>query len=283
MGIFYCGVQAEDTLLAPVRSARTYFMDWASEYSNYPLYVHVGGANCSRDAGTGACKSDKRAQALEQIEGYGWGGRIGNDMNQFSIGFPTFYRDYNRLPHEVATEHAMVSSTQKLWELAKDRGWTNQSPKGEDWTDTFTPWKFKDDADDKSRGTIKNIAHDFWEGYKQYDVRWEYDPSQNVYKRFNGGEPHIDLNTNQQIDVKNVVIQFAKEIGPVDELKHMLYETSGKGQALIFQDGQVVEANWTKPKRTSRTVFTDKKGQEIEFVRGRIWISVVATNTKINY
>jgi len=33
MGIFYCDVQAEDTTLAPIRSARTYFVDWASGFN----------------------------------------------------------------------------------------------------------------------------------------------------------------------------------------------------------------------------------------------------------
>src|SRR3990167_4880086 len=44
MGLFYCQAAAFETILGPVRSARTYFLDWASEYS-FPLYAHVGGAN----------------------------------------------------------------------------------------------------------------------------------------------------------------------------------------------------------------------------------------------
>ena len=44
MGMFYCEVQRFDTTLAPIRSARSYFVDWASGF-NRPLYVHVGGAN----------------------------------------------------------------------------------------------------------------------------------------------------------------------------------------------------------------------------------------------
>lgn len=282
MALFYCDAVAKDTLIAPVRSARTYFLDWASEYSDHPLYVHVGGANCSRDEATGGCVSDRRVQALEQIEQYGWGGRLGNDINQFSVGYPTFYRDYNRLDHSVATEHTMVSSTEKLWQLAEERGWTNVDSEGEeDWTETFTPWEFQDDAEDK--GSVTNIAFDFWEGFKQYDVRWEYDAAANQYKRFNGGEAHLDHNNDQQLTTKNVVIQFTDETGPVDELKHMLYDTTGKGTAIIFQNGEAVEATWTKPKRTSRTVFADKKGQEIEFVRGRIWIEIVSEDTEINY
>ena len=54
---------------------------------------------------------------------YGWTDY--NDLNQFSIGFPTFWRDYDRLPN-VATEHTMYSSIDKLWAYAATtRGLTN--------------------------------------------------------------------------------------------------------------------------------------------------------------
>lgn len=281
MALFYCDAVARDVNLAPVRSARTYFLDWASEYGEYPLYAHVGGANCSQDAATGGCKSDKRVQALEQIQSYGWGGRDGNDMNQFSIGYPTFYRDYNRLDHTVATEHTMVSSTEKLWALALERGWSNESPDGEDWQDVFEPWSFQDEP--SQTGTASTIAFDFWDGFKQYDARWEYDSDSNSYKRFTGGQPHMDLETDQQLMATNIVVQFAQEIGPVDELKHMLYTTTGRGNALVFHDGTVTEARWSKTKRTDRTIFTDESGKEIKFTRGKIWIEVVATGTDVSY
>ena len=43
MSIFYCNTPMENIAIAPVRSARTYFIDWVSEYDG--LYTHVGGAN----------------------------------------------------------------------------------------------------------------------------------------------------------------------------------------------------------------------------------------------
>ena len=60
MGLFYCGV-AEKTEFAPVRSARTYFVDWVSEYD--ALYNHVGGAGVCSDPTV-----DERAKALCQID-----------------------------------------------------------------------------------------------------------------------------------------------------------------------------------------------------------------------
>src|SRR3989338_101365 len=114
LAIYHCQNFAQ---VGPVRSARTYFLDWISEYVDSPLYVHVGGAN-----------TPGPANALGQIEDYGWGAY--NDMNQFSIGFPTFWRDYNRLGRPVATEHTMYSTTDKLWKAAKERGLSAKSKDG---------------------------------------------------------------------------------------------------------------------------------------------------------
>src|SRR5260221_10671481 len=43
--VFYCGAAAGDIKVAPVRSSRFYFINFASEYGDRPLYIHVGGAN----------------------------------------------------------------------------------------------------------------------------------------------------------------------------------------------------------------------------------------------
>jgi len=271
LAVFYCGAAAQEVTIGPVRSARTYFMDFASEYGDYPLYAHVGGANLPGPA-----------NALGQIGDYGWL-KMGNDMNQFAIGFPVFWRDYERIGHPVATEHTMYSTTDKLWEVAHKRGLDAKSDKGVSWDANFVPWKFKNDADPSKRGSTNKIDFDFWADYKEYAVSWQYDNQSNSYSRTNGGEPHKDLNNDKQITAKVVVVQFTDEKGPIDELKHMLYKTTGKGKAIIFQDGQAIQANWAKSKRQDRTEFTDAKGKEIEFTQGPMWIEIVPTGREVSY
>lgn len=277
MAMYYCAVQANDTTLAPIRSARTYYVDWASGF-NLPMYVHVGGANLPGPT-----------DALGQIGQYGWNGQ--NDINQFSVGYPTFVRDYNRLPgRQVATEHTMVTSTEKLWAVAEDRGWTNLSPSrrvvtrtvgGDDWKDGYTGWTYGEEAPGK--GTVTTISYDFMGGYDAYKVQWTYDAATNTYKRSQGGEAHTDLNNDQQVAAKNVVVLFTREQRSINELKHMLYTTTGTGKALIFQNGEVVEANWSKPTRESELTFTNARGQALPMMRGLTWISVLDTAAKVNY
>ncbi|MBD3250705.1 MAG: DUF3048 domain-containing protein [Candidatus Pacebacteria bacterium] len=266
--IYYCEAQARDITLAPVRSARTYYIDWASGF-NRPMYVHVGGANVPGPT-----------DALGQLGEYGW--NMENDINQFSVGFPTFVRNNNRLDRSVATEHTMETSTERLWEVAEDRGWTNINPlTEEDWADGFVGWSYEDEPADP--GSVTQLSYDFWSGYNQFSVEWNYDEASDKYLRTMGGEPHLDLNTNQPIKAANVIVIQTTEKGPINEKKHMIYGTTGTGDAYIFKHGQVVQANWSKESRTSELEFTDGRGNEIELARGLTWISVVNLQTEPDF
>ena len=286
MGVFYCRAVADGDKIAPVRSARIYFVNIAAEY-NTPVYVHVGGGNCSRDQGSGQCTSNKKAWALEEMIDMGWRKRGGNDFDTtLDTGYPALGRDYNRLGADkvLATEHTMVGFLPKIWDQAEKRGYGGVSEDGSTWESGFRPWKFREDAKESDRGSVSAINFDFWEGYKDFTARWDYDKQPNSYLRSTGGQPHLDLETNKQLSAKNVVIQFVKEQGPLDEHKHMLYEVMGKGNGLIFQNGNVVEATWEKPNQLSRTIFKDKKsGVEITFVQGSTWIEVVPAGNEIVY
>jgi hypothetical protein len=275
LAIYYCQAAYEDVLLGPVRSARTYFLDLVSEYGDYPLYTHVGGANNFDGSG----QTHLKARALEQIGDYGW--RLYNDLSGMSLSFPTFWRDYERLPG-VATEHTMYSSTDRLWEVAAKRNLTQTNEEGLRWDEDFVSWQFKKEAEEKDQGDVLKIEFNFWD-YPDYAVSWEYNQEQKSYLRQNGGQPHKDLNNDQQLKAKTVIVQFMKETGPVDTLKHLLYQTTGVGQALVFQNGEVISANWQKKARSNRTYFKDKQGKEIEFNPGPIWVEILPAGNKVSY
>lgn len=272
MGIFYCGIAAENVSLAPVRSARTFFLPWVLEYD--ALYNHVGGAgNCEDET------VDERAKALCQIDLWNI-----KDMDQFGISFPTCYRNYDRLDHPVATEHTMVCQTDKLTDLAATRGWTNVDSKGVSWDKNFEPWKFKDDAKDAERGDATSISFVAWKGYeKDYGVKWVYSKTENTYLRENGGVAHTDLETGEQLQAKTVVVLFAKETGPVDDHMHLLYGNIGSGNGLLFVDGKASKITWEKLDRSARTIFSDASGNEISFNKGQIWIEMLPIGTSVTY
>ena len=278
LAVYYCNTAAEEVKIAPVRSARIYFIDYAAEYGDKPIFMHVGGANDF--SGSGDTVRDVRA--LEILEQMGWRTPRGNDFDTtYDSGFPVFWRNYERLDHPVATEHTMMASLDAAYEEAARRGLGAKDKKGVAWDKNFVSWKFIDDKPQTASAT--DISFGFWDNKSDYDVNWQYDAANNRYLRFNAGVEQIDLEFKQPLFAKNVVILFAKERGPVDRNGHMFYTTVGTGKVLVFQNGSVVEGTWEKDSRQERTKFLDEDGKEISFVRGIIWIEVVPAGNNVSY
>jgi len=283
MGVFYCGAQADTAKVAPVRSARMYFVNIAAEY-NTPVYMHVGGGNCSADEASGQCTSNKKAWALEELQKLGWRKPRGNDFDTVGdIGVPVMKRDENRLGPDVdlATEHTYVGYLSYAWKEAEKRGYNSLMPTGKTWISGFKPWLNGDSA---IKGEVaQNIKYDFWANYKDFTVEWKYDATTKEYQRNQGSAPQLDLETNKQITAPNIVVQFAKEEGPLDEHKHLFYAVIGEGTGLYFTQGQAIQIKWKKATQLGRTIFTDLSGKEITFTPGAIWVSILPTGNKVVY
>ena len=248
--------------IAPIRSARTYFLDWVSEYD--AAYAHVGGAN-----------TPGPANALGQIRDYGI-----KDLDQFGVGFPTYWRGTDKLaPHNVH------STTKKLWDVAEGRGWGAQDEKGNRWDKNFVAWKFKDDASIEARSDQKEIVVPFWTQNDSYTVTWQYDKMSNVYKRVQDGQVQVDPLTKEELIAKTVIVQFEIEKRANDGYPdgHLLYGTIGSGKALIFMDGKIIEGKWVKKDRTAKTKFVDNKSNEVSLNRGLIWIQTIPSENKVQY
>lgn len=283
MGVFYCGAQADTARVAPVRSARIYFVNIAAEY-NTPVYMHVGGGNCSRDEGTGQCTTDKRAMAIEELAKIGWRKPRGNDFDTTSdIGFPVLSRDFNRLGTNktVATEHTMVGSLPAAWKEAEKRGYTQAMTDGSTWLSSFKPWKISDKSDLVGSIPATDVKFFFWANYDDFAVEWKYDATANTYLRNQAGAPHIDLDTQSQLAATNVIVQFAKETATPDIHKHMLYDVIGEGKGYLFQAGKSIEIKWKKAKQLGRTIFTDKSGKEITLLPGVTWVEILPSTSPV--
>lgn len=265
LALYYCQDAGQ---IGPIRSARTYFIDFVSEYGSDPLYVHVGGANTPGPANT-----------LGQINDYGWTGY--NDLNQFSIGFPTFWRDYDRLGHPAETEHTMYSTTEKLWKFAATRGLTDVGKDGTLWTKGFVPYTFKEDVSVSELAKKQTIHLEFWSKDSDYYVDWIYNPSTNSYKRGTGGVFYIDRNNNQTLTTKNIVVLYMQESHANDGYEnnvHLLYKDKGVGKAIVFMDGARIGGTWRKDTRKSKTLIFDSNGTPIKFNKGTIWFNILPTD-----
>ena len=234
--------------VGPIRSARTYFLDFATEL--HAMYAHVGG----------------NTDALDQIATVGGV----DDLNQFTIGEPVFKRDFSR---NVALEHTMYSSTDKLWNFAlSTRHYlANQN---------YVSWLFQPKSLSQAASQTVKVAV----SSREYDVSWQYDPASNSYKRTMAGSSHVDTNTGKQIEVKNIVIETVDRQPVVTRINEQgwHYVLTGTGRAVVIQNGIAVVGSWKKT-GAERTRYFNDKGVEIAFVTGSTWVHIVHPDSQVSY
>jgi hypothetical protein len=139
----------DDFKIGPIRSARPYFLDWASEFQ--ALFGHVGG-------------SPEANQLLKKTE-------LIYDLDQW---FESQYFErvnFKPRPHNVYTSFSLLKTAAERF-LKKEQN--------------FESWRFKDDEIKEKRGWVERIYIGY---SKPYDCYWIYDRENNVYVRHQwGGE-----------------------------------------------------------------------------------------------
>jgi hypothetical protein len=232
--------------IGPVRSTREYYLVLVKELGDAAL-MHIGWS----------------PQALAAIESW--------PVRSLGRGGGQFWRDN---PNGVAVEHTAYVNGKDLLETGVDLGWEG--------TREYKVWEFKEEKSGyDSAPSASDIAIDFWHR-GDYSAIFDYDTETNTYLRSMGYDendnpiPHNDRENNEQVTVKNLLVQFVEESPIVNDPKGRLdYELVGSGTGLVFVDGRVIEVTWNKEERDSRTIFYDSDGEEMKFNRGKFWISVV--------
>ncbi|TSC95795.1 MAG: Uncharacterized protein CEN88_431, partial [Candidatus Berkelbacteria bacterium Licking1014_2] len=231
--------------IGPVRSARTFFLDWTLEY-DAPL-VHVGG----------------NIDALDLIRQIGV-----KDLDQFRYGTQAYWREPQA---GKASEHTMFASTKKLYALVKENGWE---------TADFVKLELKEDAPvvPGANGTVpasQKITVPF--SSATYEVGWTYDSATNTYSRSLAGSPHKDAVSNEQLKAKNIIIQTVKRQPTLTRINETGWtmDTVGNGKAIIIQDGQKIEGTWKKEAQKARTRFYDGNNIEVKLNKGVTWYEII--------
>lgn len=233
----------EATKIGPVRSVRTYFLDWLAEYNAY--ISHVGG----------------NIDALDRIQPENI-----FDLDQFSLGETAYWREPEA---GKAIEHTMFTDLDKLYKAATEK-YKNIKSK-------FTTFKFLDIKKDIDidKTTTQEITIDF--SAPSYKVSYTYDPGNNVYLRSMAGTAHKDKATGNQLAPTNIIIQAV----PKEDILTRINETGlkmatiGEGKAIVLYGNKKIDATWKKNDLKSRTLFYDTQGNEIKFLPGQFWYEIV--------
>lgn len=238
--------QEEDVSeIGPVRSARTYFVDWA--LSHVALFAHVGG----------------NIDALDMISKY----KV-LDLNQFSLG-NYFWRDEKRYaPHNVYT------TTDKLREAARSKGYSIEDS-------NISGYSFKDEAKEEERPEPFSFVVNF---NSNFAVTWAYDKKSNQFSRSMASQKQTDRVTGEQLVAKNVIVMFSSfSYGTtrIGEQKTNIV-TTGSGEAIFYIDGKKQTGTWKRAGQNTPTRFYDSAGAEIKLNSGTTWIEVAPTGTAVN-
>ena len=243
--------------IGPIRSSRYYYVEWAEEWD--AMYVHCGGAPNALSYLAGINKT-----YVWNADEFKWGGKAAY-----------MWRVDTRIkPHNVYTSGA------KLEALAKKLGATAPFTK--------SPWTFADALPIESRpegGWIKVT-------YDHNAIGYAYDRATNTYLRSVQVEGNqYDAGNGQRIAPSNVIILNQKMYALAGEhnlAKHRLdVKTVGTGSAIVFNNGQVIPAVWSKKKHDAPTIITyatgPLKGKPVPMVRGQIFVQVVYPGLPVTY
>ncbi len=235
------------TVIGPVRSARPTYLEFSSEYN--AIYVHAGGS----------------PEALAATDGLGI-----IDLSALTGDSRYFYREGSK-----AAPHNLFTSNELLELARRDKNLISQQAE-------FDSWLFKTDNQPKAEpSSARTITIDFGSG-PLYAVQYRYDYATNDYRRLVAQEEQIDAVTGEVIHVSNVIVQQVPAAIAAGE-NRVNFDVTGEGKVYVARDDEVIEGNWRKANRTSRTLWYDAAGKEIELNRGSVWIEILPITGTIEY
>lgn len=184
------------------------------------------------------------------------------DINAFAYGASVFYRTDDRFsPHNLYTTFVGLDK------VNSDNGYTSS---------TFAPWNRKGDV---AQTALANkidvvISSSF------YNVHYDYDVGTNSYLRNEGGATHLDEKSGKQLAPKNVLVMVMNNH---ISGQYNVYETTGSGTFVAFQDGVASEGTWSRAGANDQYVFKDKYGFDFLFNRGQTWVSIIDTRPDVSW
>lgn len=233
----FFGRHKDISKIGPVRSARPYFIDWALGFGS--ILVHSG--------------SSKEAESrIEELADRFF------DLNEF-FNEQYFWRDASKKP-----PHNLFTSTELLNQAVLGKNWQALSEIG---------WAIRQENKEAPTSTVRQIEIDF--SYPQYFATFQYDNADNIYKRFIAGKPDVDQGTGKQIEAKNVVILYVASRVIDQKLLTIDLQTLGSGRAVIFRDGQIIQARWKKDGADAPLRLLEADDSLIELNEGLTWIAVL--------
>ncbi|MEN2768127.1 DUF3048 domain-containing protein [Ornithinibacillus xuwenensis] len=228
-------------VVGPVRSAREYYFDLADRYG--ALYVYHGAANFVNDM------LDDRG--IDHIDG----AHYDND------GYLFKRESFRVAPHNsyLLFNHVYDIATELGYDVKADHA----------------PMPFlESDEIAAIDGEAASHVEIVYSNNPMEIVEYEYDASTEKYTRYNDREMTVELNTEEPIQVDNILIV---------ETHHEVFDDAGRreidvysgGNAYLIQKGKAQQLQW---ENRDGKIVPVKDGKVVGFVPGKTWINVIPTS-----
>ena len=227
-----------------VRSCRLYYIDWALEFD--AVYAHCGQAYLAVDM-----LSNSYVNNLNGIEG-----ALSNTM---------YFRDSNKsAPHNMYTtgEGITAGISLKGYETAHDDSYTSH-------------YLFNEDDENEIFLTDGEDAKVVKPGYLVNKPWFVYNEETGLYERYQYGEEQIDALNNEQLTVKNILIQVCDWSVANSDTGYLDVETVGSGTGYYITNGKAIPVTWSKESQTAATKYFSADGSEITMNQGKTWVCIV--------
>lgn len=229
-----------------IRSARHYYMDLAQD--DDAIYTHFGQSIFAED------RINQGYPTISGLSGY---------------SEAVFYRtDDREAPHNV------YSSKDGLLAGLEATGISRDYPENYEGRLNFN--------DEDVVPETGEIAEKVTMPFPINNPWFEYNGEDGLYYRFQYGEPHIDVENNEQVKFKNLIIEFA-ERSIISGEDHQDYKLIGGGNGLLFTDGKAVKILWERETESDRTAYYYEDGTLVYLNVGKSYIAVVPSELSVDY
>lgn len=233
--------------LGSVRSARHYFVSFASEWD--AIFCHFG----------------QTSYAISKIEELG----VNNLSGLSAIGGVVYKRDYSfKAPHNVYT------SGEKMLKGAKQLKYRTKF-KEEKMAKHFEFYEEDTELDAGNGTTYINLP------FSAYSTCYlKYDKKTKEYKKFEYRKKHLDHKNNKQLSFKNVIIQLVKEKNIDRNGYQHLFLHKRKGEGYYITNGKRMKIKWRKNEEKGTMCYYDMDGNVLTINPGKTYIAAYPTSRK---
>ena len=243
--------------IGPVRSVRTFFSNIAVAY-DAPI-VHCGGSRAALNA-----QYDDTGDTINNWEHI-------DEMYNGSY----FFRDYSRFNSGYSWEHCLFTNGEKLIAALESKGFNTPVEADHNYGMTFA-----DEIDlngEKAETVIVNFK-----GGKTTTMT--YDAETGLYSAAQYGTNHIDANTGETLQYRNVVVLYTNQRGAYDgHYTRSYYDLVGSGEGHFACNGEIVPIKWERSGLREPFTYTLADGTPLAFGVGKTYVGIVSTSCTTTY